>query len=141
MFARDTTVFDLKLGSVFEMRKTKKATEGEGFVANIDGYRVKIKYEDYFRAHSAFSALTPNKIVRAVIDGEVEELKLWCSGEEEFIDEVAEKVGRFSSSCVGRNTRVGTFPLPRAETRVFPRRPSLFFTTESAQARISVEER
>ena len=90
-----TTVFDLKLGSVFEMRKTKKATEGEGFVANIDGYRVKIKYEDYFRAHSAFSALTPNKIVRAVIDGEVEELKLWCSGEEEFIDEVAEKVGRF----------------------------------------------
>ena len=41
----------------------------------------------------------------------------------------------------GKKARTGFFPSPRSAIRVFPRRPSLFFTTLSAMRRISALER
>lgn len=35
----------------------KKSNEAEGFVLNIDGYKVKVKYDDYVRMHRLLSVL------------------------------------------------------------------------------------
>ena len=88
-------IYKYTLDDVLKMRGDKKAYEAEGFVANFDGYRVKIKYDDYMRLHNTITNLTPNKIVRAIADEELKDVLLACKGQEDFVCEVADKVSRY----------------------------------------------
>lgn len=87
-----TYVHSTTFKEVLENRGEKKADEAEGFVANIDGYRVKIKYEDYLRVQGIANRLTPNSVIRAIADNCVEELKLNCTSKIDYIDYIMGKV-------------------------------------------------
>ena len=88
-------IYKYTLDDILKMRDDKKAFEAEGFVANFDGYRVKIKYDDYMKLHNAITNLTPNKIIKAIADEELKDILLACRGREDFVCEVADKVSRY----------------------------------------------
>ena len=53
----------------------KSSDEAEGFVINIDGYRVKLKYNDYVHIHKALSKLSSvNLIIRSIADDKYDDL-------------------------------------------------------------------
>lgn len=53
----------------------KSSDEAEGFVINIDGYKVKIKYNDYVNIHKAISKLSSiNLIIRSIADNRYDDL-------------------------------------------------------------------
>ena len=65
-----TEVFDTTLDDIIRDRDTKKGYEAEGFVANIDGYKVKIKYNDYMQMHKLISKNSSvNLIIKMIADG------------------------------------------------------------------------
>ena len=88
-------IYKYTLDDILKMRGEKKAYEAEGFVGNFDGYRVKIKYDDYLKLHRVAANLTPNKIVKAVADEELKDILLTCNGQEDFVCEIADKVSRY----------------------------------------------
>lgn len=52
-----------------------KSSEAEGVVLNIDGFLVKIKYNDYVKCHKLISAISsPNLIIQAYADGWIDDL-------------------------------------------------------------------
>ena len=87
--------YNYALDYVLSLRGEKKAYEAEGFVGNFDGYRVKIKYDDYLKLHRVAASLTPNKIVKAIADEELKDILLACNGQEDFVCEIADKVSRY----------------------------------------------
>lgn len=76
-----TQVFDKTLDDVLEEIKTIKSEDQEGFVLNIihddDSTRlIKIKGDDYVHIHKILSKLSSiNLIIRAIADGNVDDLK------------------------------------------------------------------
>ena len=48
-----TNIFDKTLDQVMNELDDKSSDEAEGFVINIDGYKVKVKYNDYVHIHKA----------------------------------------------------------------------------------------
>ena len=67
---KHTRVFDKTFDEVFNSLDTKKSYEAEGFVINIDDYKVKLKYNDYVAIHKTLSKMiSPNTVIKAVIDG------------------------------------------------------------------------
>lgn len=52
---KTTQVFDTSLDEVMDSLDTKKSNEKEGFVVYIDGYLLKIKYNDYVLVHKVLS--------------------------------------------------------------------------------------
>lgn len=52
-----TEIIDSNLDSILASLDSKKSTEAEGFVMNIDGYKVKIKYNDYIAIHSILNSI------------------------------------------------------------------------------------
>lgn len=53
----------------------KKSDEAEGFVVNIDGFKVKIKYNDYTYIHKALSKLSSiNLVIRSIADDKYDDL-------------------------------------------------------------------
>lgn len=81
-------VYNMTLEDILNSRDDKKAFEAEGFVLNIDGYRVKVKYNDYLNVAGFVSSLNPKIVLKAVADGCIEELKLSCPGCTEYIDNI-----------------------------------------------------
>lgn len=68
-------VFDKTLEEALASLDDKAAAEAEGFVLNADGWKVKLKYNDYVAMHRTISALSsPNFVVRAVADGTDDDL-------------------------------------------------------------------
>lgn len=52
-----------------------KSSEAEGVVLNIDGFLVKIKYNDYIKCHKLLSAISSsNLIIEAYADGWIDDL-------------------------------------------------------------------
>lgn len=52
-----------------------KSSEAEGVVLNIDGFLVKIKYDDYVKCYRLISAISsPNLIIEAYADGWIDDL-------------------------------------------------------------------
>lgn len=90
-----TEVYGITLKDVLRSRDEKKAEEAEGFVVNIDGYRAKIKYNDYLKACRSQEGLGPNGIVKAVADGNIEELELAYNFKEGYVREIVQNVGRY----------------------------------------------
>ena len=53
----------------------KSSDEAEGFVINIDGYKAKVKYNDYVHIHKALSKLSSiNLIIRSIADDKYDDL-------------------------------------------------------------------
>ena len=79
-FAREyqlptTKLFDKTLEQVLSELDDKFSDEAEGFVINIDGYRVKLKYNDYVSVHRILSKLASvNMIIHSIADGNYDDL-------------------------------------------------------------------
>ena len=70
-----TETFDKTLDIIMSELDDKSSDEAEGFVINIDGYKVKIKYNDYVHIHKALSKLSSiNLIIRSIADGNYDDL-------------------------------------------------------------------
>lgn len=64
-----TEVYDKTLDEIMNEIKIYKSNEKEGFVLNIDGYKVKIKCDDYINIHKALSAISSiNLIIKNIAD-------------------------------------------------------------------------
>lgn len=64
-----TQLFNKTLDQLLGELDDKSSDEAEGFVINIDGYRVKLKYNDYVHIHKALSKLSSiNLIIRSIAD-------------------------------------------------------------------------
>lgn len=55
-----TEIVDTNLNDILNSLDSKESTEAEGFVMNINGYKVKIKYNDYIVVHKLLFALKDN---------------------------------------------------------------------------------
>ena len=70
-----TKVFDKTLEQSMNELDDKSSDEAEGFVINIDGYRVKLKYNDYVHIHRALAKLSSiNLVIRSIADGQYDDL-------------------------------------------------------------------
>ena len=66
---QSTEVFDKTLDQIMAELDDKKSSEAEGFVVNIDGFKVKIKYNDYVHMHKMLSAISSiNLIIQSIAD-------------------------------------------------------------------------
>lgn len=70
-----TNIFDKTLDQVMNELDDKSSDEAEGFVINIDGYKAKVKYNDYVHIHKALSKLSSiNLIIRSIADDKYDDL-------------------------------------------------------------------
>ena len=68
-----TEVYDKIFDKILEELDDKKCTEAEGFVLNIDGYKVKIKYNDYVFIHKTLGEIgSVNLIIRMIAENTYE---------------------------------------------------------------------
>lgn len=58
-----TEIFDKTLNQVIGELDSKRSSEAEGYVLNIDGFKVKIKYNDYVYMHKALSAISSINLI------------------------------------------------------------------------------
>lgn len=64
-----TELYDKTLDQVMKEVSVHKSNEKEGFVINIDGYKVKIKCDDYVNIHKVLSAVSSiNLIIKNIAD-------------------------------------------------------------------------
>lgn len=94
-----TEVYNRTLDQVISELDDKRSDEAEGFVINIDGYKVKLKYNDYVQIHKILNKfISPNAIIRAVHDGKWDDLRAKLPESYKIdADEVAKKVFHYVS--------------------------------------------
>lgn len=69
-----TKIVDITLPELLNQLDNKTCTEAEGFVLNIDGFKVKIKYNDYVKiSKTILGTATPNQIIKAMADGTIDD--------------------------------------------------------------------
>ena len=62
-----------KTGTLTQNKMTVK--DGEGFVLNIDGHKIKLKCEDYLQLHRLDDKLSsPNVLIQAYAKGTIDDL-------------------------------------------------------------------
>lgn len=67
---KTTILFDTDINYIMSHLDEKSFDQAEGFVINIDGYRVKLKYNDYVTMHKTLSfMISPNYIIKSIVDG------------------------------------------------------------------------
>ena len=72
---RTTEKFDKTLEQVMSELDDKTSAEAEGFVINIDGFKVKLKYNDYTQVHGVLSKISSvNIVIKSVADGTFDDL-------------------------------------------------------------------
>ena len=70
-----TKVYDTTLDKVIGTLDDVKSNEAEGFVINIDGFKVKVKYNDYVGMHNVLSSISSiNLIIRNIGDGTLDDM-------------------------------------------------------------------
>lgn len=70
-----TVLFNKTLEQILNELDDKNSEEAEGFVINIDGYKIKVKYNDYVHIHKALSKLSSiNLIIRSIADNQYDDL-------------------------------------------------------------------
>jgi hypothetical protein len=67
---KHTVVFDKTLEELLNSLDDKKSNEAEGFVIDIDGYKVKLKYNDYLTIHHMLKKLVSTNIIIKCVDSE-----------------------------------------------------------------------
>ena len=66
---KTTVIFDKKFEDVLNELDSVKSDVAEGFVINIDGYRIKLKYNDYVSMHRIINELSSvNLIIKNIAD-------------------------------------------------------------------------
>jgi hypothetical protein len=68
-----THLFDKSFAEIMEMVKTESHKEIEGFVMNLDGYRVKIKCEDYLAFQRVRNHFTHNDLIPLFLNESLED--------------------------------------------------------------------
>ena len=72
---KTTQVFDKTLEQLMNTLDDKKSHEAEGFVLNIDGFKVKVKYNDYVGVHRLISKVaSPNYIIQHIAEGTLDDV-------------------------------------------------------------------
>ena len=72
---KTTELFDKTLEQIVTELDDVKSNEAEGFVLNIDGFRVKIKYNDYCGIHRILSSISSiNLIIKNIADDTFDDL-------------------------------------------------------------------
>lgn len=88
-----TSIIDKSYEEVMSSLDDKKSYEAEGFVLNVDGLKVKIKYNDFVMMHHVVSQLvSPNVIIKNIADDTWDDL--YSKIPEQYrkrTDEVAQK--------------------------------------------------
>ena len=70
-----TEIFNKTFNEVMNELDDKSSDEAEGFVINIDGYKIKVKYNDYVHIHKALSKLSSiNLIIHSIADDQYDDL-------------------------------------------------------------------
>lgn len=70
-----TKIFDKALDEILNSLDEKKSNEAEGFVANIDGWFLKIKFTDYAMMHGLISKISSiNLLIRAIADNQLDDV-------------------------------------------------------------------
>lgn len=70
-----TTLFNKTFDDIINSLDNKKSNEKEGFVLNIDGFYVKIKYNDYVLMHNILSKISSiNLIIKNYADETLDDL-------------------------------------------------------------------
>ena len=70
-----TEIFNKTFDEIMNELDDKSSDEAEGFVINIDGYKLKVKYNDYVHIHKALSKLSSiNLIIRSIADDKYDDL-------------------------------------------------------------------
>ena len=70
-----TEVYDKTLDEVVGELDSKLSSEAEGFVLNIDGFKVKIKYNDYVSMHKLLEKFSSiNVIIQSIADDSFDDL-------------------------------------------------------------------
>ena len=73
---KHTRVFDKALDEMLAELDDKSSDEAEGFVIDIDGYKVKLKYNDYLAIHRMLTKLvSTNVIIRCVDNGSWDDVR------------------------------------------------------------------
>ena len=66
---KTTVLFNKDINYIMSHLNEKSSDQAEGFVINIDGYYVKLKYNDYVTMHKTLSSIvSPNYIIKAIAD-------------------------------------------------------------------------
>jgi hypothetical protein len=72
---KHTDTYKLTLEDAYSALDKYKSSEREGLVINIDGFRAKLKFNDFLGIHNILSRLTsPNPVIEAVISGTYDDL-------------------------------------------------------------------
>lgn len=67
----------------------RMTSQEEGFIVVDKNYnRIKVKSPEYVKAHHLVTSLTKMNLLRVIRSGEVEEVRTYLKGREEFIDEM-----------------------------------------------------
>ena len=70
-----TKIFNKTLSQAMLELDDKTSDEAEGFVINIDGYKVKLKYNDYCQIHRILSkTASANVVIKSIADGTYDDL-------------------------------------------------------------------
>ena len=70
-----TEIFNKSFYDIMNNLSDKKAEEAEGFVINIDGYRLKVKYDNYLLIHKTLNNMASfNTVIKAIEDENVDDL-------------------------------------------------------------------
>lgn len=73
---RHTRVFHKTFDQLLNSLDEKSSDEAEGFVINIDGYKIKLKYNDYLKIHRMLSKMvSTNTIIKCVDDGSWDDVR------------------------------------------------------------------
>ena len=73
---RHIETFDKTFDQLMQSLDEKTSDEAEGFVINIDGYKVKLKYNDYVKIHKMLSKMvSTNTIIKCVEDGTWDDIR------------------------------------------------------------------
>lgn len=73
---KHTVVFNKTFDDVLSELDDKRSNEAEGFVLNIDGYKLKLKYNDYVSVHKMLSKwISTNTVIKSIYEGTWDDLK------------------------------------------------------------------
>ena len=92
-----TKIEKITFDQMLEKIKTERSDEKEGWVLNIDGYRVKVKTDDYILLHKTLSHISShNAIIKAISDGTFDDLLSKIpNGHKDRVRDIYDKVIRY----------------------------------------------
>ena len=94
-------IYDMSLDEVLGSLDTKSGDEAEGFVLFVDGYRAKIKYNDYVRVHHTIQNINSIKATVEAIRGDYFDdfISKIPAGYRSIIDGYLDKILEYVSNC------------------------------------------